>query len=59
MPLPDLVVARARMGTLLAPSLRKIVEPDGTLYAVLDVSVEVPAEDRAPFADLQTVLGFD
>jgi hypothetical protein len=59
LPLPDRVVARARTGTLLAPSLREIVEVDGTRYAVLDVIVEVPAEDPAPFSDIKTVLGFD
>jgi hypothetical protein len=59
MPLPDVVVEQARRGTLLAPSLREIVAADGTRYVVLDVIIEVPAEDLAPFADLQSVLGFD
>jgi hypothetical protein len=59
MPLPDLVIARARKGTLLAPTLREIAEADGTRYAVLDVIVAVPEADPAPFADLQRVLGFD
>ncbi len=59
MQLPDLVVERARQGSPLAPSLREIVEADGTRYAVLDFIVEVPGERPAPFEDIQTVLGFD
>ncbi len=59
MQLPDLVVERAREGSPLAPSLREIVEADGTRYAVLDFIVEVPGERPAPFEDIQTVLGFD
>jgi transposase len=39
--------------------LREIVEADGSRYAVLDVSVAVPAADLAPFAAIQRVLGFD
>ena len=59
MRLPDLVVERAKAGRPLAPSLREIVETDGTRYAVLDFIVEVPVEHPAPFEDIQTVLGFD
>jgi transposase len=59
MTLPDLVVERARKGTLLAPSLREIRQADGTRYAVLDFIVEVPVEQPAQFADIQTVLGCD
>ena len=59
MTLPDLVVARAKAGQALAPSLREIVEADGTRYAVLDFIVEVPVDPSASFADIQTVLGFD
>jgi putative transposase len=59
MPLPAIVVARARAGKPLAPSLREIVEVDGTRYAVLDFIVEIPAEKQAPFEQMQTVLGFD
>jgi transposase len=59
MRLPDLVVARAKEGRPLAPSLREIVETDGTRYAVLDFMVEVPGEPPAPFEGIQTVLGFD
>jgi hypothetical protein len=59
MKLPDIVVTRARTGKPLAPSLREIGEPDGTRYAVLDFIVEVPAERPSPYAEIQTVLGFD
>jgi hypothetical protein len=59
MPLPDLVVERAKAGRSLAPSLREMLETDGTRYAVLDFIVEVPVEHPAPFEDIQTVLGFD
>jgi len=57
--LPDLVVERAKAGKTLAPSLREIVETDGTRYAVLDFIVEVPVERPLPFEEIQTVLGFD
>src|SRR5260370_41537675 len=59
MPLPDIVVARAKAGKPLAPSLREIVEADGTRYAVLDFVVEVPVEKPATFEEMHTVLGFD
>ncbi len=59
MSLPDIVVTRAKTGKPLAPSLREIVETDGTRYAVLDFIVEVPVERPAPFEEIQTVLGFD
>lgn len=59
MPLPDIVVTRAKAGKPLAPSLREIVETDGTRYAVLDFIVEVPVERPASFQEIQTVLGFD
>ncbi len=59
MRLPDLVVERAKEGRPLAPSLREMVETDGTRYAVLDFIVEVPVEHPAPFEDIQTALGFD
>jgi hypothetical protein len=41
MKVPDIVVSRAREGSPLAPTLREIVESDGTRYAELDVGVEV------------------
>jgi hypothetical protein len=59
LPLPEIVITRATEGSLLAPTLREIIETDGTRYAVLDIIVEVPVEHPAAFADLQTVLGFD
>jgi hypothetical protein len=59
MALPDLVFERAKAGKTLAPSLREIFEADGTGYAVLDFSIEVPVERQANFAEIQTVLGFD
>jgi transposase len=59
MVLPDLVVERAKAGKMLAPSLREIVEADGSRYAVLDFIVEVPVEEPASFEEIQTVLGFD
>jgi putative transposase len=57
--LPDLLVKRFKAGKPLAPSLRAIVEADGSQYAVLDFIVEVPVEKQPSFEDLQTVLGFD
>src|SRR5579875_1381507 len=59
MTLPDLVIERARIGKPLAPSLREIVEADGTRYAILDFIVEVPVAHPAPFEQIQAVLGFD
>jgi putative transposase len=59
MSLPDIVVTRAQAGKSLAPSLREIVEADGTRYAVLDFIVEIPVENQATFEEIHTVLGFD
>ena len=59
MKVPDLVVTRARQGAPLAPTLREIIEADGTRYAVLDFMVEVPVERQASYEDIQSVLGFD
>jgi putative transposase len=59
MALPEIVVVRAQAGKPLAPSLREIVEPDGTRYAVLDFVIEVPVEKQATFEEMHTVLGFD
>jgi len=56
---PDLVVERAKAGKSLAPSLREIIEADGTRYAVLDFIVEVPVNSPTAFEEIQTVLGFD
>ncbi len=57
--LPEVVVARVKEGKMLAPSLREIIEPDGTRYAVLDFIVEVPVEEQAEWREMHTVLGFD
>ncbi len=59
MQLPNLVIGRAQAGKTLAPSLREIIEADGTRYAVLDFIVEVPVEPPTTFEEIQTVLGFD
>lgn len=59
MALPDLLVQRAKAGSVQAPSLREIIEPDGTRYAVIDFIVEVPVEKPSPIENIQTVLGFD
>jgi putative transposase len=59
MTLPDIVVTRAKAGKMQAPSLREIIEADGTRYAVLDFIVEVPMEKQASFEEMHTVLGFD
>jgi putative transposase len=59
MRLPDLVVERVQAGKTRAPSLREIVETDGTRYAVLDFIVEVPVESPVTFEEIERVLGFD
>ncbi len=59
MVLPGVVVARLQEGKMLAPSLREIIEPKGTRYAVLDFMVEVPVEKQATWEEMRTVLGFD
>ncbi|HLG78119.1 MAG TPA: transposase, partial [Ktedonobacteraceae bacterium] len=56
MRIPDLIIERVQAGKMLAPSLREIVEADGTRYTVLDVIVEVPMECASPFEETQTVL---
>jgi putative transposase len=57
--LPEIVVERCKAGKAQAPSLREIIEADGTRYAVLDFIVEVPVETPATFEEMHTVLGFD
>ncbi len=57
--LPEVVVARVKEGKMLAPSLREIIEPEGTRYAVLDFIVEVEAKAQAAWEEMHTVLGFD
>jgi hypothetical protein len=59
LPLPKPVVQRLRQGALLAPTLREIAEPDGTRYAVLDFSIEVPMPELAESTQIQRVLGWD
>src|SRR5260370_37257729 len=59
MVLPEVVVARLIEGKMLAPSLREIIEPEGTRYVVLDFMVEVPVEKQATWEEMRTVLGFD
>ncbi len=59
MGLPEVVLARMKQGKTLAPSLREIIEPEGTRYAVLDFILEVPAAQGAAWEDMDTVLGFD
>jgi len=59
LPLPDGFVERLAQGVMLAPSLREIVEADGSRYAVLDLIVEVPAPEPAEPAQVQRVLGWD
>jgi len=59
MGLPEVVLARMKQGKMLAPSLREIIEPEGTRYAVLDFIVEVPAAPCAAWEDMDRVLGFD
>jgi putative transposase len=59
MTVPDLVGTRARTGRPLAPTVREMVEADGTRDAVRAVIGEVPVERHTPCEDIQTVLGFD
>ncbi len=59
MVLPELILARVKQGQVLAPSLREIIEPDGTRYAVLDFIVEVPVPKAAVWENMRFVLGFD
>ena len=59
MALPEAVVARLEEGKMLAPSLREIIEPEGTRYAVLDFIVEVPVKAQTAWEEMHTVLGFD
>jgi len=57
--LPDRLIASLKEGALQAPTLREVVEPDGTRYAVLDFIVEVPVEEQASWEEMDMVLGFD
>jgi len=59
LPLPDPVVKRLQTGESLAPTLREIVEPDGTRCAVLDLILEVPVTPSPDLKRVQRVLGWD
>jgi len=59
LPLPDPVVESLKVGVALAPNLREIREPDGTRYAVLDFTVEVPVTEPAEWKQVRRVLGWD
>jgi len=59
MVLPESILAHVKQGLVLAPSLREIIEPDGTRYAVLDFIVEVPVPEATAWENMHTVLGFD
>jgi putative transposase len=56
LPLPDPVVERLRQGAMLAPTLREIVEPAGSRYAVLDFVIEVPVTELPQITQVQRVL---
>jgi putative transposase len=58
-PLPDALVQPLVHGAVLAPSLREVSEADGSRYAVLDFSVEVPVPQPPEPAQVQRVLGWD
>ncbi len=59
MPLPEPVIARVKQGEVLAPSLREIIQADGSRYAVLDFSVTMPVTEPAAWSQMRYVLGFD
>jgi transposase len=59
LPLPAPAVAHLKQGAVLAPSLREMAEPDGTRYAVLDFTVEVPVTAPPSNTQIRRVLGFD
>jgi hypothetical protein len=57
--LPDVLVERIESGSIQAPNVREVVEPDGTSYAALDFIAEVEVEETDSFAQMQAILGFD
>src|SRR6266700_4243701 len=57
--LPEPILTRLQQGEALAPTLREVIEADGTRYAVLDFIVQVPAPEPAAWSDMRSVLGFD
>jgi predicted RNA-binding Zn-ribbon protein involved in translation (DUF1610 family) len=56
---PEPVAARLAQGEILAPTLRAVEEADGTRYAVLDFSINVPVVAQPSWNQLERVLGFD
>jgi putative transposase len=59
LPLPDPVVEHLQAGECLAPTLREIVEPDGTRFVVLDLIIEVPVTPLSDPRQVRRVLGWD
>jgi putative transposase len=57
--LPEPVAERLQAGEALAPTLRELVEADGSRYALLDLSVEVPVAPAPDWHTVERVLGFD
>ena len=58
-PLPAAVSASLEQGaTLLAPTLRELVHPDGSRVVVLDLILDVPTRQVPPRAQERRVLGF-
>ncbi len=57
--IPDYVLSPIEQGSMQAPVLREIKEPDGTRYAVLDLIVEVPITEVPEPKDMSKVLGYD
>jgi len=57
--LPDPLVERLKEGTIQAPNLREVIEPDGTGYAVLDFIVNVAVTEPEEWEEVRYVLGFD
>jgi putative transposase len=57
--LPDCVLTRLKGGSPMAPTLRELVNADGSRIAVLDVIVQVPKAPLADWKSVERVLGFD
>lgn len=57
--IPDEVLDKIKDGSMQAPVLREIQEPDGTRYAVLDLIVEVPVTEELKPQEMNLILGFD
>ncbi len=56
---PAYVLQQIKQGSIQAPVLREIREPDGMRYAVLDLIVEMPVAPAPLPEEMHTVLGFD